>query len=203
MVFSLWRPCQLQAMLFSKNVSTLMSIRSHIFATIFSAVYLAALILTDYSLSGYWTDVLMTIILLIYSVWRLLHRVKTTGWVKWTLHVTNFSVSVCITWMIWLVVSNPFSIDKLKLRAFYFQAVEGRLFSAYFKPVGAYSGGYGNFWITEMPRYFPIIERQVYWDRAVHHDFSEDMVDGEKVDNYEVVRSYIREEVIAKQSESP
>jgi hypothetical protein len=180
-----------------------MSIRSHICLTIFSVVYLTTVILTDYSLSGYWTDVLMTILLLVYSVWLLVHGVKTVRWLKWTLHVTNFCVSLFITWLIWLVVSNPFSIDKLKLRGFYFQAVEGRLFSAYFKPVGSYSGGYGNFWIAEMPRYFPIIERQVYWDRTVHHDFGDDIVDGEKVDNYEVVRSYIREEVIAKPSKTP
>jgi hypothetical protein len=76
--------------------------------------------------------------------------------------------------------------------------VDGRLFNAYFKPVGAYSGGYGNFWITEMPKWFPIIGRQVYWERAVHHDFGEDIAEGEPVDNYEVVKEYIRNKVIAK-----
>lgn len=180
-----------------------MNIRSHIFFTVFSIVYLVLVIFTDYSLSGYWTDVVLTLLLFVYCVWSLVSRVKAVSWLKWSLQVTRLCVSVFIIWLIWLVVSNPFSIDTLKLRGFYFQSVEGRLFSAYFKPVGAYSGGYGNFWITEMPRYFPLVERRVYWDRTVHHDFSDDMDDGEAVDNYEVVRTYIRDEVINKQSETP
>jgi len=180
-----------------------MSIRSHIFLTVFSVVYLVVVIFTDYSLSGYWTDVVLTLLLFFYSVWSLIRSVKAVGWLKWSLQFTRLCISVFITWLIWLVISNPFSIDTLKLRGFYFQTVEDRLFSAYFKPVGAYSGGYGNFWITEMPRYFPLVERRVYWDRTVDHDFSEDMDDGEAVDNYEVVRSYIRNEVLAKQSQTP
>lgn len=180
-----------------------MSTRSHKFVTIFSVIYLVVIIFTDYSLSGYCTDVILTILLFAYSISSLIRGAKTVGWMKWLLHATSLCVSVFIAWLVWVVVINPFSIDTLKLRGFYFQSVEGRLFSAYFKPVGAYSGGFGNFWITEMPKYFPLLERQVYWDRAVHHDFSDDMVDREPVDNYEIVRRYIREEVIAKQSKQP
>ncbi|MFD2521982.1 hypothetical protein [Emticicia soli] len=94
---------------------------------------------------------------------------------------------------------STFFWDISKLRTFYYQSVDGRLFNAYFKPVGAYSGGYGNFWITETPKYFPLIESRVYFNRTVHHDFSDDIFDGEPIDNYEVVRSYIKEEVIDKQ----
>jgi len=91
---------------------------------------------------------------------------------------------------------NPFIIDAFKLRSFYYQSVDGRLFNAYFKPARAYSGGYGNFWITETPKYFPLVEWRVYWDRTVHHDFNDDMFDGSPIDNYEVVRGYIKSEVI-------
>ncbi len=86
----------------------------------------------------------------------------------------------------------------LNFVAFYYQSVNGRLFNAYFKPVGAYSGGEGNFWITEVPKFFPIIEWRVYYDRTVHWNFNDDTFDGQQVDNYEVVKEYIKDEVIDK-----
>jgi hypothetical protein len=97
-----------------------------------------------------------------------------------------------------LNAANPFALDTLKLKSFYFQSVDGKLFNAYFKPVGAYSGGYGNFWITQSPKLFPLVERRVYWERTVHHDFGDDTFDGEPIDNYQVVREYIKDEVINK-----
>jgi hypothetical protein len=100
--------------------------------------------------------------------------------------------------LIILIIQDPFSIDKIKTRSFCFQLVNGRLFNAYFKPVGAYSGGYGNFWITESPVYLPFIERRIYFERAVHHDFNDDSFDGLPIDNYKVVRSYIQDKVIDK-----
>ena len=171
---------------------------THVYITIFSIGYLLTLMFTSFSFAGYWTDVAATLILYGYSLWRLFKSVNVINWLKWVLRIANLSVVVFITWLVYVVISNPFSVDKLKLRGFYFQVVDGRLFNAYFKPVGAYSGGYGNFWIAEMPKWFPIIERQVYWERAVHHDFGEDVAEGEVVDNYEVVKEYIRNEVIAK-----
>ncbi len=91
-----------------------------------------------------------------------------------------------------------FFADTFKLRSFYFIKTDNRLFNAYFKPVGAYSGGYGNFTITESPRYFPIIESPVYYDRTVHHDFSEDTFDGQPVDNKEIIRQMVVENIINK-----
>jgi hypothetical protein len=100
--------------------------------------------------------------------------------------------------LIALSLTNPFAFDLVKLRSFYFQKVERRIFNAYFKPVGAYAGGQGNFWITESPIYFPFIEKRVYYERGVHHDFSDDYWEGEPIDNYEVVRAYVKDEVIGK-----
>ena len=70
------------------------------------------------------------------------------------------------------------------------------MFHAYFKPVGSYSGGEGNFWITESPLYFPFIEKDVYYEHAVLHDFSDGYWDGRPINNYEVVKSYIKDDVI-------
>lgn len=173
--------------------------RTHIVFTVFFAAYLATVLLTGISLTGFWTDVIFSICLSVFAL-RLVFRSKTDRvWLRIILKTTNILCSLIVFGLLGLNLIDPFAWDTLKLHSFYFQSVDGRLFNAYFKPVGAYSGGYGNFWITENPKYFPLIEWRVYWDRTVHHDFDDDMFDGQPIDNYEVVRLYIKDEVIDKQ----
>lgn len=173
-----------------------MKTRIHIITTILFVVYISTVLFSDISLTGFWTDVIFSILLSLYAL-RLVFK-HTTGqpWLTWTLRVTNIICSILVFGLLGLNLISPFVKDTFKLRSFYYQRVDGRLFNAYFKPVGAYSGGYGNFWITETPKFFPIIEWRVYWDRTVHHDFSADTFDGEPIDNYEVVRIYIKDEVM-------
>ncbi|MDQ0106567.1 hypothetical protein J2T02_001678 [Chitinophaga terrae (ex Kim and Jung 2007)] len=162
------------------------------------AVYLATVFLTDISLTGFWTDVIfsssLSVLILILAFGCKATKLRRTLALK----TASIFCSLLVMGFLLLKLIDPFVRDTFKLRSFYYQSVDGRLFNAYFKPVGAYSGGYGNFWITESPNYFPIIERQVYWQRVVHHDFNDDTFDGHPIDNYEVVRSYIRKEVIDK-----
>jgi hypothetical protein len=177
--------------------------RTQIILTIIFPLYLATVLLTNISLTGFWTDVIFSILLSILAL-RLVFKDKTNKlWLTITIKIVNVLCSLVVFVLLIINLTNPFAWDTLKLRGFYFQSVHGRLFNAYFKPVGAYSGGYGNFWIAEMPRYFPVIEKRVYWDRTVHHDFSDDTFDGQPIDNYEVVRSYITEEVIDQQKATP
>ena len=132
---------------------------------------------------------------------RLLFKNKTDKiWLTITLKTTNILCSTIVFGLLGLNLINSFAWDTFKLRGFYYQPFDGRLFNAYFKPVGAYSGVYGNFWITETPKYFPLIEWRVCWNRTVHHDFNDDTFEGEPIDNYEVVRSYIKDEVIDKKN---
>ena len=93
---------------------------------------------------------------------------------------------------------NPFLWHTFKVTSFCYQKVEGRVFNAYFRPVGAFAGGEGNFWITESPKYFPIIEKEIYYDRTVLWNFSVTEYDGQIVDQNEVVKLYIIEEIIQK-----
>jgi hypothetical protein len=97
-----------------------------------------------------------------------------------------------------LKLLNPFALDTFKLRSFYFLSVDNRLFNAYFKPVGSYSGGYGCLWIAETPRYFPLIEWNVHYHSSVHHDYNDDVFDGERIDNSKLIIKYIQEEVVGK-----
>ena len=158
--------------------------------------YLGIVLLTKISLVGFWTDIIASLSFSTLTIWFLFHDHSENSWYT---RITKTVNSVCV--FIVLGISslyslNPFSYDTLKMRSFYFQSVNERLFNAYFKPVGSYSGGYGNFWITETPKYFPLIEWQIYQDRAVQHDFNKDRFEDQPVDNNEVVRYYIKEKVI-------
>lgn len=171
----------------------------HIVLSIFFSVYIATVLLTDISLVGFWTDILFSIVLSTITLIFVFKRRTNKLWLTITLKIMNVLCLLTVMGLLGLNLVSPFFWDILKLRTFYYQSVDGRLFNAYFKPVGAYSGGYGNFWITETPKYFPLIEWSVYFNRTVHHDFSDDTFDDEPIDNYEVVRNYIKEEVIDKQ----
>lgn len=172
--------------------------RNQIILVLFFTTYLLIILLTGISLVGFWTDIIFSVLLSLFIL-RTVFKNKTTQlWLTISLRVTAVIFSIAVFGFIGVNLSNPFISDVFKMRSFYYQKVEGRIFHAYFKPVGAYSGGYGNFWITESPGYFPIIEWQVYYDRTVHYDFNDDNWDGQPTDNYEVVKSYIKSEVIDK-----
>ncbi len=175
--------------------------RTQIILTLFFPVYLAIVLFTNISLTGFWTDIIFSILFSIYLL-RLVFKNKTnTPWLTITLRISNTIFAIIIFGLLAINLINPFIRDVFKMRSFYFQRVEGRLFNAYFKPVGAYSGGYGNFWINESPIYFPLIEWRVYYDRTVDWNFNDDTFDGNPVDNYRIVRSYIKDKVIDKKND--
>jgi hypothetical protein len=169
---------------------------------IFFPIYLAIVLLSDISFCGFWTDVFFSVYFSVFALKQSFKNKFNFLLLTWTLRITNIASTIVVFGLLFYFLSNPFSWDVFKLRSFYFQQVDGRVFNAYFKPVGAYSGGYGNFWISETPMYFPIIEWRVYWDRTVHHDFNDDTFDGEPIDNYEVVKRYIRDHVLSPQNEN-
>lgn len=169
-----------------------------IILTLFFPFYLSIILLTDISLAGYWTDAILSVVLSILSVRFVVRYWADRRWLTIGAKAINGICALVVILIFCQKLVNPFSWD-LKLRSFCYQSVDGRLFNAYFRPVGAYAGGYGNFWITESPAGFPLIEWPVYYERTVHHDFNDDMFDGALIDNYEVVRNYIKEEVIDKQ----
>jgi energy-coupling factor transporter transmembrane protein EcfT len=166
--------------------------------TILLVGYLVLAFFTSISLTGIWTDIFFSIVLSIIALRITFKNKAYKRWLTLTLRITTVMCSLILLRQVGLKLIDPFSWNTLKVRSFYFQKVDGRLFNAYFEPVGAYSGGEGNFWITESPKYFPLVEASVYYEHAVLHNFNNDTFDGSRVDNYEVVRSYIKEEIIDK-----
>lgn len=176
-----------------------MNQRIQIILTIFFPLYLLTILFTHISLTGFWTDIIISIILSVFALILVFNGKTKALWLTITLKVINTICALSVFALLGFNLSNPFSWDTLKLRSFYFQSVDGRIFNAYFKPVGAYSGGEGNFWITESPKYFPLIEIEKYYKHAVLWDFRATEWDGEPIDQNEVVRGYIKDEVIDKQ----
>lgn len=178
-----------------------MRIKAQIVITIILVIYLLVVTLTNFSLSGYWTDAIFTMLLLSAN-WLLSFRSnRKKNLLVTAIKITTFLCSAFVVGILIWWLSNPFFIDNLKLRTFYFQKVDNRVFNAYFKPVGAYSGGYGNFWVSETSVYFPIVEKRIFWERTVHHDFGTDYFEGEPIDNYQFVKEYITEKIIETEIE--
>jgi hypothetical protein len=173
--------------------------RTQIILTLFFTLYLATVLFTDISLTGFWTDVLFSILLSILALKLVFKRKTDKHWLTISLKTLNIVCSVIVFGLLGLNLINPFAWDTFKLRSFYYESVDGRLFNAYFKPVGAYSGGEGNFWITESSKYFPLIEFEKYYEHAILWDFRDTEWEGEPVDQNKIVRSYIKDEIIDKQ----
>jgi hypothetical protein len=159
---------------------------------------MGALFFTHWSLVGFWTDYIVAGVLAVAAVGVVF--VFTTGERRSNLYLRGAVIvlMLLVGRMYWGFFGEMFFMDKLKTRSFYYHRVDGRIFHAYFRPVGAYSGGQGEFWITESPAVFPVIERPVYYEHAVRWDFRADSVEGEPVNNAEVVDQYIRENVTRK-----
>jgi hypothetical protein len=160
-------------------------------------VYSVMALCTTYSLTGFWTDIVCSISLFVCSLIVTFRHKANTRY----LTVALRAISICF-FVVVLHFLSPFNTiffaDTFKLRSFYFIRVDDRIFNAYFKPVGAYSGGYGNFLVTESPHYFPLIEHPVYYNRTSHHDFSEDTFEGQAIDNKEIIRQIILENILHK-----
>ncbi|WP_339905294.1 hypothetical protein [uncultured Cyclobacterium sp.] len=121
-------------------------------------------------------------------------------WLNISIRLLTIASSILVFGLVGLVLISPLSWNVFKMKSFYFENVSGRLFNANYKPVGAYAGGEGVFWITESPKIFPFIEIENYYDGTVLWDFRLTEWEGEPVDQNEVVKNYILDEVIEKEN---
>ena len=177
-----------------------MTTRRQIILTLFTTVYLATVLLTDISLTGYWTDIIFSILLVSIGILTVFKLKSQKTWLNTSLKTLTIICSVVVYGLVGLNLINPFAWDTFKMKSFYFENVGGRLFNANFKPVGAYAGGEGVFWITESPKLLPFIEIEKYYDGTVLWDFRITEWEGDPVDQTEVLKNYILDEVIEKEN---
>ncbi len=164
--------------------------------TLFFSLCLTLFLLAGISWIGIWTDVLFSILLSAITLWLVFHSSTGNFRIVFFARMLAIACAMLVAGIMLTYVSNPFRLNVLKARSFLYQRVDGRIFNAYFKPVGSYSGGYGNLLITETPLWFPLIERTVYYQRVVHHDFGDDTFEGQPIDNNALIKQYIRKEIV-------
>jgi len=163
-----------------------------VIAVCFLIAHTALLTLTDYSLTGFWTDIIVVWICSVAIIWNAIDLIKLKSLIFKILAILILTLAVIIVFL----SNNIFFLDHLKLTSFSFHYIQGRFFHTYFKPVGAYSGGEGNFWISESPKLFPLIEKQVYYEHAIDWDFRWSEFDGETVDQRKTSEACIIHNVI-------
>jgi hypothetical protein len=171
---------------------------SKLFLTIFFPLYLLLLAYTNISFTGFWTDLLLTISLAIWALWLVIKNNYSKAWYRFPMRIIHLLCSLLVFGFLIKKITNPFNLNNLEVTSFYLQQVDGRFFNAYFVPVGSYSGGEGDLRITESPRYFPIIETEIYYKHAVLWNFKNDEWDGQKIDQYSILDDYIKTEIIAE-----
>ncbi|MBC7450740.1 MAG: hypothetical protein H7259_04560 [Cytophagales bacterium] len=176
-----------------------MRIPAVILAALILPIYIGAVVIFQISLYGYWTDVIFSVVISLASYKIVFNNRLESIWLNRTLKiVTAISVTV-VALFLFLAHVNPLGWDTFKMRGFYNKEVNNRIFNAYFSPVGAYAGGEGSFWITEVPKLFPIIEIERYYDRTILWNFRADSFDGKPVNQDEIVVSYIEDNIIQKE----
>lgn len=148
---------------------------------------------TEYKLAGYWTDYIAGIAFFVAFLITIILKSFSN------LSIKIASLTYIVFYSVWYLTvlgsffDSPFFVDKFKTRSFLYLNVKDQLYNVYFKPVGAYAGGYGNLIIMECPNYFPIIEKPVHFIRCYTEDLKSDTFEGFPVDNREIVRQEIEE----------
>ena len=102
--------------------------KAELTAAIFFPIYLAMVLLTDYSLTGYWTDVVFSVVFSIYALKLSFKNEIGQLWMIESLIIINVATTLIVYGLLVVNIINPFAWDVFKLRSFYFQQVDGRLF---------------------------------------------------------------------------
>lgn len=168
-----------------------MKIKKHIILPFILTGYLATVLFTGLSLTGYWTDIIFSFILAIITLKVVFSDNKEKLYLSIFTKTITIISSIIIFGLMGMALINPLAWDVFKTKTFIYEQVDNRLFNAYFRPVGAYGGGEGIFWIAESPIYFPFIEIKKYHKTAIVWNFTWEKFEDEVIDQDEVVKSYV------------
>jgi len=157
--------------------------------------YGMTLLFTKYSLTGFWSDIIFFASLVIILTFALYKTKRDSLPLLPTFRILSLCILILTINYYGYVLINPFDIRK-DTKTLKTQTVNGRLFHPHFQPVGSWGKGYGPFWITESPKFFPFIERTVFAERGTDYDFNDTEFDGTPIEEF--VRNYIIENIISE-----
>ncbi len=159
----------------------------------FTLLFILILLFTDYSFTGFWSDVIILFLLATVTL-IVVYKTETKRLLKY--FVLSYSALIFLFFLLFIV--NPLTWSNFEMTTFHHE-IDGRSFNSYFRK-GILPRGEGVFWITESQKYFPFIENQKYFQGRSDWDFSVDVWDGQIVNQNETVKSCIRTEIINKGS---
>jgi hypothetical protein len=157
-------------------------------------LYSGTMLFTEYSLTGFWSDIVFFTILLAILTFSLFKVKRNSLALLPVYRILSICILILTLAYYGYAITNPFDTrrDTKTLKT---QTVNSRIFHPYFRPVGSWGKGYGSFWITESPGLFPFLEKTVFAEPGTDYNFTEKEFDGTSMD--EIVRAYILEEIIA------
>lgn len=143
----------------------------NIILTSIMIIYLAIIILTPFSFIGFWTDVLFTIGIVIFSIAKLNNGNIDNKVLRITHRLTTIGIAIIVIGIVGIHLINPFlwTVYKTKIAE---TTINGNYIELdYFKPIGAWGCGNGSYWKTKTLKYFPIIEFETYKNNCTHEDW--------------------------------
>lgn len=160
--------------------------------------YGATLIFTDYSLTGFWTDIIfyftLSLLFLFFSYTNgSLNKLSVITYK--VLSTTLLIITICYA----IIFLNNFKNWQIfKVVSLRTQNLKDRTFHPYFSPVGSWGRGYGKFWISESPKYFPLIEKTVYFEAATDYDMKSLYFEETPIE--EIIKTTIENSILEKKN---
>lgn len=174
-----------------------MKTRTQLYFLLFTTIYLFSVAFTGISLTGIYTDVVFSVVLVLSNLMVAFGRKTENTWLTRILRSLSVFYAVAV-FGLWVLVSiNPL-ITFGDTTCYYYQNIETRLFNVYFEPI-LFGHGSGFFRITESPKWCPVIEMERLYDSNRSWNFDTTEWNGKPyVDLRETAKKYIRESLIDK-----
>ena len=127
--------------------------------------------LTPFSLTGFWTDIIFALILVVFSLyWLFKHKIENKV-VRLLFNITTIISSFLVLVLIVIYAINPYSWTVLQTK-FIESKTNGNFIELnYFRPTGAWGCGYGTYWESKTLKYFPLIEHITHENDCTQDDW--------------------------------
>jgi hypothetical protein len=174
--------------------------KTHLSISILIAFYISLLLFTNYSIIGIWSNIIISISALVFSIIFLVKKIRIKTYPIFIKALLIYSISSISTLSIQELSRRNIHqlLSPFNLTSFYLATVEDNLFNACFLPVGAFSGGEGNLIIYKSLKFLPIIESPVYYKHAVTWDYSLTEWEGVKLNQREIIINTILQGFLKK-----
>lgn len=136
------------------------------------AIYFPVVMLSPFSLTGFWTDNLFSLgIVIISLLWSFKRKIEKKT-IRIALRVTTIISSIFVFGIIGLHVIDPFSWTVMRTKMARWSSPKPPIIEfEYFEPTGSRGCGCGTYWKTKTLICFPFIEYETDTKQCAHDDW--------------------------------